>query len=473
MSGSVAPLTFTSAGPQPQPPAVLQQQLIAAVAAQVPGYTANLPGSLIEDISSTDTYALVAIDQARVEVLNSIAPTNANPAVLIQQGAAYGIAQGTTTNGSAGVVFTGPAGYVIPVGFVVSDGTNQYSIQNGGIIQTSGSSATLTAVATFAGTFAIPAGSVTQIITSVPTGISLTVTNPNAGTPGTSGETVAAFRSRVLQAGQATCQGVPQMLKTLLQAISGVVPQQVSVRSVTGGWEVICGGGDAYDIAYAIYQGVPNLAEIVGSTMSVTAVTQANPGQVTTLLNHGYTTGQVVTFSGIGGMTELNTGNYTITVVDEKNFTIGVNTSTYTAFTSGGEVLPNLRNNTVTISDYPDSYPVTYVIPPQQSVNVQFTWNTDAVNFVAAASVAALGVPAIINYVNNIPVGAPINLFDMQALFQQAVAPILPTNLLTRMVVVVEINGIATSPTSGTGLIAGDPESYFYATPSTVTVTQG
>lgn len=564
MSGASLPTILTSAGAQPTPPATLLQWLIQLVttgqdqygntiANPVPGYTANLPGSLIEDISSTDVAAMSVIDQARVESINSISPYTANPFILTQLGNGYGIPQGTSANGSVNLLFTGTVGFVISVGFVASDGTNYFTVQDGGIIETSGTSQLLTAIAQNAGTFAIPANSVTQLITSVPSGITLSVTNPEAGTPATSAETVDAYRARVVQAGQVACQGTAPFLKTLLQAIPGVVPQQVSVRSVTGGWEVIVGGGDAYAIANAIYQAVPNLSEVVGSTMSVTAISQANPGQVTTLLNHGYTTGQQVYFNDLGGMIELNSdtvtgltldtagsggtagtydlgfsggggsgaaGTYTIdssgvvssvsltaggydfssapsvslssggitgasvtatvgtlyftaTVVDEKNFTIGVNTSSYTAFTTGGYVLPNLRNVTVTINDYPDTYSITFVQPPQQTVNVQFTWNTDAPNFVAGSSVAQLGVPAIVNYINSIPVGAPINLFEMQAAFQQAVSSILATPLITRMVETVSINNIETAPTTGTGLIAGDPESYFYATAATVTVTQG
>ena len=61
-----------SSGLQPTSPTVLQQELIALVSATNPGYTANLPGSLIEDISSTDVGALSLIDSARVELFNSI-----------------------------------------------------------------------------------------------------------------------------------------------------------------------------------------------------------------------------------------------------------------------------------------------------------------------------------------------------------------------------------------------------------------
>ena len=69
MSGATLPVVLTPAGMQPTAPAVILQWLIGLVttgqdqygntiANPVPGYTANLPGSLIEDISSTDVAAI-------------------------------------------------------------------------------------------------------------------------------------------------------------------------------------------------------------------------------------------------------------------------------------------------------------------------------------------------------------------------------------------------------------------------------
>lgn len=473
MSGTIAPLTFSSAGPQPQDPTTIRTNLINAVAAESPGYTANLPGSMIEDISSTDVLAIVQIDQLRIDALNGLSPTTMNYYLLVQLGNALGLPLGQPTNASVDVVFSGPAGYVLAVGFTVSDGTNQYQLSDGGVIQIGGTSQPLTAVCTNSNTFAVPASSVTQLVTSVPTGTTIAVTNPNAGTPATTTETFQAYQARILQAQQVTSVGTPQFIKTLLQKIPGVVPQQVSVRSAYGGLEVICGGGDEYAITYALLQSVGNISDLVGSQIGIGSITQANPGVVTTLLNHGYTTGQVVTFSGVGGMTALNSGSYTITVLTETTFSIGVNTSGYPAFTSGGQVLPNLRNNLVTLIDYPDTYTIPFVTPPQQTVNIQATWNTNEANFVAAASVAQLAVPAIVSYVNGITVGQPINLLQLTAVFQTAVASILTVQYLSRLVFVVEINGIAVSPSSGTGIVSGDPESYFYATSTTVTVAQG
>jgi hypothetical protein len=61
----------------------------------------------------------------------------------------------------------------------------------------------------------------------------------------------------------------------------------------------------------------------------------------------------------------------------------------------------------------------------------------------------------------------------MEAAFQQAVASVLPTSNLTRIVFAVTINGSAVSPATGTGVIASDPESYMFVSPSGVSVLQG
>lgn len=70
---------------------------------------------------------------------------------------------------------------------------------------------------------------------------------------------------------------------------------------------------------------------------TVTAATKANPGQVT-VVAHGLVTGNKVLISGVGGMTQLNGNVYTVIKIDDDNFTIGVDTTGYSTFTSGGLV---------------------------------------------------------------------------------------------------------------------------------------
>jgi uncharacterized protein (TIGR02217 family) len=73
-------------------------------------------------------------------------------------------------------------------------------------------------------------------------------------------------------------------------------------------------------------------------TKAITAISQANPGQVTAI-GHGFVTGDKIKIISVGGMTQVNNLYFTITVVDPDNFTIGVNTSAYTAYTSGGSAI--------------------------------------------------------------------------------------------------------------------------------------
>lgn len=273
MSLTTIPLVMSASGPVPTSPVALLQALTDLVAATNPGYTNNLPGTLIEDISSTCVGALSTIDSYRVETVNDVTPYGANAFILAQLGVQSGIAQGTPTNTSVNVVFSGTAGYVIAPGFLVSDGTYQYVIQSGGVIQTSGTTSQLYAVANQAGTWAVPSGSVNQVVTSVASGYALTVTNPEAGTPSTGSESVQSYRSRVLQAQQITSQGTANYITTLLQNTPGVTPRLVKVVQAIGGWEVICGGGDTYAVAYAIYQGTLDLSTIVGSQTTARNVT--------------------------------------------------------------------------------------------------------------------------------------------------------------------------------------------------------
>ena len=462
---------ITTAGAIPALPTDLLNAEIAAATLLAPGLTANLPGSLVEDMASTAAGAVVIQDQAFVDLVNSISPATANPSILYQLGQVYGVQQGQGSNTSVYVVFSGLAGFVIPIGFTVSDGTYQYTVQDGGIIATSGQSSPLYCLATVAGSWAIPAGTVTQIITSVPSGFTLTCTNPSAGLPGLAAQTIASYQAQVMQAGMVTCQGVPTFIKSQLQQVTGVQPNLISVRLIaTNQWEIICGGGDPYQVANAIFNSVPDISNLVGSTLSVTNITTANPGVVTTDLNHGYETGQVVTLAGVNP-TWFN-GNYTITVIDEKSFSLGV-TTVGQSYVSGGVVTPNLRNVTVSIDDYPDIYSITFVNPPAQTTAIAITWNTISTNLINPTAVATLATPSIVDYINSIPVGQPINTFELQEAFQMAVVGILPVAQISKINFVVAINGIDTAPTTGTLLIYGDPESYFATNAGLVTVVQG
>ena len=210
---------------------------------------------------------------------------------------------------------------------------------------------------------------------------------------------------------------------------------------------------------------------LVGSTLNITGITRANPGVVTTNLNHGLTTGQTnVYISGVLGMTAANGGPYTVTVLSPTTFSFGVNTTAFGTYTSGGVVTPNNRNVSVNLIDYPDTYTIPFVNPPQQTTIIQLQWHTISPNYVSPSSIVQLGTPAIVGYVNSIPVGQPLNGFDLEDAFQNAIESVLDISYLANLVLTVTVNGVAITPTGY--LYYGDPESYFYTTSSNVTITQ-
>ena len=389
---------MTAAGPQPTPPATLRAAVEQAVSAIVPGYTADLPGTLIEDLLSTEMGALVTMDQARCDAINNAIPIAAAPYFLYLLGAQFGIAQGVGSNTSVDEVFSGPVGFVIPSGTLVSDGTYQYQTQQGVVIGSNGQSQPVTAIATQSGIWTPLAGTVTTLVTQF-SGYNITVTNPEQGTPGTGPQSVQSYRGQVVPRYRMAAQSVPEYLTGLLQAIPGVNPLWVKVRQAQTGWQVICGGGDSYAVAYAILQAVTDLSTLVGSS----------------------------------------TGS---------------------------------RNITVTITNAPNTYNVTYINPPAQTVTGSVTWNTNLPNFTQAAQVNQFGQQAITTYLNGIQVGDPINLNVASQAFLSAVSGILAPANVSALNFNLQINGSDVSPEAGTEIILSDPESYFSVAANAVTVAQ-
>lgn len=69
---------------------------------------------------------------------------------------------------------------------------------------------------------------------------------------------------------------------------------------------------------------------------AITGITQANPAVVTSA-NHGLSTGDHIYIADVGGMTQVNGNTYTVTYVGVNTFSIGVDSSGYGVYTSGGE----------------------------------------------------------------------------------------------------------------------------------------
>lgn len=75
--------------------------------------------------------------------------------------------------------------------------------------------------------------------------------------------------------------------------------------------------------------------EIVVADQAIEGISQANPG-VVTITGHNLDDGHEVYISGVVGMTEVNDAFYTVTVLTVDTFSIGVDTTAFTAYTSDG-----------------------------------------------------------------------------------------------------------------------------------------
>jgi hypothetical protein len=74
---------------------------------------------------------------------------------------------------------------------------------------------------------------------------------------------------------------------------------------------------------------------VLETAKTITGITNANPGEVTCTA-HGYSNGDQVFISGVGGMTQVNGLYFTVTSTGANTFTIGVNTTSYGTYTTGG-----------------------------------------------------------------------------------------------------------------------------------------
>ncbi len=88
-----------------------------------------------------------------------------------------------------------------------------------------------------------------------------------------------------------------------------------------------------------LYMYVNSAKTLLYRNIIIQDITQSNPCIVTTNVDHNLTSGNQVSFFGIGGMTQLNGTTAFITVIDAQTFSLnGVDSTAYGAYTSGGYV---------------------------------------------------------------------------------------------------------------------------------------
>ena len=89
----------------------------------------------------------------------------------------------------------------------------------------------------------------------------------------------------------------------------------------------------SFDISYQPTQRWVDTSNSVTS-QTFSAISQANPCVITA--TNTFSVGQIIFIEGVGGMTQLNNNFYTITAVSGTSITLNVDSTGFTAFTSGG-----------------------------------------------------------------------------------------------------------------------------------------
>jgi len=88
-----------------------------------------------------------------------------------------------------------------------------------------------------------------------------------------------------------------------------------------------------------LYMYVSTTGTSLTTNIQMSGATKSDPCVITTTTQHGYKTGQQVNVFGVGGMVELNDRQFYITVLTPFTFSLnGIDSSAYTAYTSGGTV---------------------------------------------------------------------------------------------------------------------------------------
>ena len=157
------------------------------------------------------------------------------------------------------------------------------------------------------------------------TALAFEVINPVTGLPVVGGDGTDGV---VVTSGATTGTATLSSADIALTAISGITAYRLQINGSAISTAAAPVGNDGlYDITAA-------------PTFTINAATNAGPIEVTTTANHGLTTGDTVTITGVTGNTAAN-GTFVITVTSVTAFTLDGSTGNG-AYVSGGTVYPHI-----------------------------------------------------------------------------------------------------------------------------------
>lgn len=132
--------------------------------------------------------------------------------------------------------------------------------------------------------------------------------------------------------------------KTVIRG-SHIDPQNGTYYQTIANESFAVGDGTTKTFAASLTKGSTATANVfgvqifgeTGALKNISAITKANPG-VVTATGHGFATGDVVIIQSVSGMPQVNSMVFAVKVIDANTFSIGVDTTTYNVYSSGGTV---------------------------------------------------------------------------------------------------------------------------------------
>lgn len=127
----------------------------------------------------------------------------------------------------------------------------------------------------------------------------------------------------------------------LTASVAGSITSTTLTALVADAYLLVTNGsGDSAIVSFTnLLLAPPATKQFVQATVvSISAISKANPVQITTTGAHGRTSGQRIEVYGVSGMTEINGAYAACTVVDSTHLTLPIDSTAYTTYTSGGSL---------------------------------------------------------------------------------------------------------------------------------------
>lgn len=153
--------------------------------------------------------------------------------------------------------------------------------------------------------------------------------------------------------------GLVDRVRPITKPVAGTVTLRKNASNLVG-------------ISVATTTGLVTLPVV--NSKSITALTKASSAVVTVGAAHGFAANNLVYFSGVVGMTEINGLVGTVTATAATTITVNINSTNFTTYTSGGTAATYLTTTDVIDATFEFDIPMAFDFDKLSYVHVDVDW---------------------------------------------------------------------------------------------------